>query len=158
MKKVLKILSHSILTLLFVGYIAYQFRADPIGVVSGRGLTGEEVAYPQDWTFSNDHNLIAVESRIHNPHSVTVICWIANGKLHIPARNGAEKDWPSYVLADNRVRIKVGEKVYPATLRRVSDDEVKGLIARGAEKYPRFAQATADALAGIWVFEVNPRG
>lgn len=157
MKKVLKILSHIVLTLLFVGYIAYQFRTDPIGIVSGRALSGEEVAYPANWDFTDDHQLIAVESRIGNPHSVTVICWLADGKLHIPARDGASKDWPSYVMADSRVRIKVGDKVYPASLTKIADDDVPGLIAQGASKYPRFAEAPADALAGTWVFEVGPR-
>ena len=147
---------HTVLTLLFVAYVAYQFRTDPIGMMSGRAVTGEEVAYPANWDFTNDHMTIAVESRPGSPHSVTVICWTANGKLHIPARDGATKDWPSYVLADNRVRIKVGDRVYPATLSRVADDNVEPLIAAGAAKYPRFAEAPKDALAGTWVFQVGP--
>ena len=157
MKKVLKILSHIALTLLFIGYIGYQFRTDPIEILTGRQVTGVEVSYPVDWTFADGYSTIAVETRIGNPHSVTVICWIADGKLHIPARDGASKDWPSYVMTDNRVRLKVGDRVYPATLRRLADADVAGLIAQGAIKYPRFAQAPAGVVAATWIFEVNPR-
>ena len=156
MKKALKILSHIVLTLLFLGYIAYQFRTDPIERLSGRQMTGSEFSYPGDWSFSKEYPTIAVETRIGNPHSVTVICWIADGKLHIPARNGDSKEWPSYVLEDNRVRLKLRERVYPATLRRVSDSDVAGLIAQGASKYPGFARAPAEVVADTWVFEVNP--
>ena len=156
MKKALKILSHIVLTLLFLGYIAYQFRTDPIERLSGRQVTGPEVEYPADWSFSKGFSTIAVEARPDDPHSVTVICWIADGKLHIPARDGASKDWPSYVMADNRVRLKVGDQVYPASLRRVADTDVAGLIAQGASKYPGFAQAPEDVIADTWIFEVNP--
>ena len=50
MKKAFKILSHIVLTLLFLGYIAYQFRTDPIENLSGRQVTGREVGYPGDST------------------------------------------------------------------------------------------------------------
>ena len=157
MKKAFKILSHIVLTLLFLGYIAYQFRTDPIEILSGRQVTGPEVGYPADWSFTDDYSTIAVETRTANPHSVTVICWIADDKLHIPASDGASKDWPSYVMADDRVRLKVGDQVYPASLRRVADADVAVLIAKSATKYPRFAEAPADVLASTWIFEVNPR-
>ena len=156
MKKALKILSHIVLTLLFLGYIAYQFRTDPIERLSGRQVTGPEVDYPADWSFSEVYSTIAVETRPGAPHSVTVICWIADGKLHIPARDGATKDWPSYVMEESRVRLKVGDKVYPASLRRVADADVAGLIAQGAYKYPGFAKAPGNVTADTWIFEVNP--
>ena len=53
MKKALKILSHIVLTLLFLGYIAYQFRNDTIERLYGRQVNGPEVEYPSDWSFSN---------------------------------------------------------------------------------------------------------
>ena len=58
-------------------------------------------------------------------------------------------------MADNHVRLKVGDVVYPAVLKRVSDADVGGLIAQGASKHPRFAQTPSDFLADTWVFEVN---
>ena len=157
MKKALKILTHIVLTLLFIGYIAYQFRTDPIEILSGRQVTGPEQSYPADWSFTDDYSTIAVETRTNDPHSVTVICWIAQGKLYIPARDGSSKEWPSYVMADGRVRLKVGDLVYPALLERVIGTDVAGLIAQGASKYPRFAQSSADLLSDTWVFEVNSR-
>ena len=92
MKKVLKIISHATLTFLFIGYIAYQFRTDPIYIISGKQLSGDEVTYPADWSFTNDHETIAVESRPGNPHSVTVVCFMVGDDLYIPARNGSSKE------------------------------------------------------------------
>ena len=77
MKKALKIITHIVLTLLFLGYLAYQFRTEPIEILSGRQVTGPEQSYSSDWSFTDDYPTIAVETRISNPHSVTVICWVA---------------------------------------------------------------------------------
>ena len=93
MKKALKIFSHIVLTLLFLGYIAYQFRTDPIETLSGRQVTGPELSYPVDWSLADDYQIIAIETRINYPHSVKVTCWRAQGGCMsqpevAPARNG----------------------------------------------------------------------
>lgn len=157
MKKVLKIVSHSLLTLLFVGYIAYQFRTDPIAVISGKQLSGDEVAYPADWAFTNDFETVAVEARPGNPHSVTTVCFLVNGDLYIPARNGSSKDWPAYVLNDSRVRIKVGELVYPAMMTRILDPDMTAVREAIAAKYPQFADASPTDQADVWFFRVSDR-
>ncbi len=158
MKKFLKIVSHATLTLLFVLYIAYQFRTDPIGILAGKKVTGEEVSYPADWSFSDEHMLIAVESRPGNPHSVTTVCFVHEGDLYVPAREGSTKDWPSYVLADNRVRLKIGEKIYPAAMERVTAMTLVDMGPSLAKKYPQFADATPEDIPpDTWLFKVIPR-
>lgn len=157
MKKVLKILSHTLLTLLFVGYIAFQFRTDPIGIVAGRALSGDEVAYPADWSFSNDHPLIAVETRPSDPHSVTTICWVHDGDLYVPARDGAEKEWTHMALADSTARIKVGDAVYPVRIERVMGANLADYSEALAAKYPQFADASPEDFTGTWIFRVGPR-
>lgn len=156
--KILKILAHATLTILFVLYIAYQFRTDPIGVVAGKRVTGEEVAYPADWSFSDEHVLIAVETRVGNPHSVTTICFVHGGELYVPARDGSTKDWPAYVLADNRVRLKVGDKVYPAALERMTEISIFDIAESVSKKYPQFAVASeAEVPPDMWLFKVTRR-
>ncbi len=157
MKKVIKILSHIILTLAFIAYIAYQFRTDPIGILAGKRVTGEEMAYPADWSFSNDHMLMAVETRPGNEHSVTTIGFIHKGDLHIPARDGAEKTWPTYVASNPMVRIKVGDSVYPAKLNRVMQPDREAMLASMAEKYPQAASQDPAAMASVWIYQVTPR-
>ena len=156
--KIVKILSHAVLTILFVLYIAYQFRTDPIGILAGKQVTGEEVSYPADWSFSDEHMLIAVETRTGNPHSVTTICFVHEGDLFIPAREGSTKDWPAYVLADSRVRLKIGGKVYPAALERVTDMTIADLGPSLSGKYPRLAVTSeADVPPDTWLFRVTER-
>ena len=47
-----------------------------MGPIAGRELTGDVVAAVRstDWSFTDEHNLIAVETRPDAPHSVTTIC------------------------------------------------------------------------------------
>ena len=155
--KILKILSHIVLTLLFVTYIAYQFRTDPISIISGKRLSGDEVSYPADWAFTADHPLIAVETRIGNPHSVTTVCFVYEGDLYVPARDAATKDWPGYVLNDSRARVKIGESVYPVTLTRAADVDLDSVLAAVGTKYPQFAEATDEQMASTWLFRVSSR-
>ena len=44
-------------------------------LVSGRALSGTLVTSPVDnWSFTDEHEFIAVETRPAAPHSVTVVC------------------------------------------------------------------------------------
>ncbi len=155
--KVLKIISHIVLTLLFVTYIAYQFRTDPIGLISGKKLSGDEESYPADWAFTSEHPLIAVETRVGNPHSVTTVCFVYEGDLYVPAGDAATKDWPAYALKDGRARVKVGESIYPVMLTRATDLDLDGVLAAIGTKYPQFAEATDEQRANTWLFRVSRR-
>ena len=110
--KFLKYLGIAIGVLVVVGGLAWLLRTDPIGPLSGKKLSGEERPFPDDWSFVNEHPLCAVESRVDDPHSVTTICFVHEGSLVIPAAEGSTKTWPKYVLADPRIRVKVGDAVY----------------------------------------------
>ncbi len=154
--KIIKILSHTILTLAFVAYIAYQFRTDPIHMFSGKRLSGDEFSYPSDWAFSNDYSRIAVETRPGNPHSVTTICFIHEGNLYIPARDGSGKDWTQYVLADSRVRLKMGDRVYPAAMHRVTTLQRNDVLVTILTKYPQL-DSSPETTGDLWLFRVSDR-
>ena len=79
---------------------AYVFRTDPIFMLSGKRLSGEELPYPANWSACNDHQTVAVETRVDDPHSVTTICFVHDGALVIPAMNGSEKEWPAHLVRD----------------------------------------------------------
>lgn len=155
--KILKILSHIVLTLLFVTYIAYQFRTDPIGLISGKKLSGDEVSYPADWAFTSEHPLIAVETRVGDPHSVTTVCFVYEDDLYVPAGDAATKDWPAYVMNDGRARVKIGDNVYPVMLTRATDLDLNDVLAAVGGKYPQFAEATDEQMASTWLFRVSSR-
>ena len=136
----------------------YIFRTDPIFMVSGKRLSGEELPYPADWSMCNDHQTVAVETRVDDPHSVTTLCFVHDGALIVPAMSGSEKEWPSLVVRDPRVRVKIGEHVYPAQAERMTDVSLEDLVASVAAKYPQIAeQDPADAPQDVWLFRISAR-
>jgi hypothetical protein len=155
--KVLKIIGGVVGALVVVLALVWLFRSDPIGPLAGRALSGEESPYPSSWSFTDEHMTIAVETRPVDPHSVTTICFVHEGDLYIPAQGGSEKRWTRYVLEDPRVRIKAGEGVYPARLRRVTDADVERFVSSAAAKYARMADPERELPEDIWLFRVEPR-
>ena len=156
--KVFKIIGIAVGLTVLVTAIVYFTRTDPIAIISGKRLSGDEAPYPSDWAFSNAFMTIAVESRTEDPHSVTTLGIVHEGELSIPAQSGSTKTWPQYVLADPRVRIKVGDTVYPARAERVVDVPLADIVASAARKYPRVADRdSADAPQDVWLFRFSPR-
>ncbi len=149
---------HVFLRIALAGVGALLLACGPIGPVPGGPLRGEVVSGPvEDWSFSDEHTLIAVETRPGFPHSVTTICFTHEGHLYVPARDGASKRWTRFVLADPHVRLKIGDKVYLGRAVRVDDlvaDE--GLIASAGRKYPRLGELSREELAGVWLFRIEP--
>ncbi len=136
----------------------YFLRTDPIQMISGKRLSGEELPYPQNWSVCNDHETIAVETRVDDPHSVTTICFLHEGELIVPAINGSSKEWPAHVLRDARVRIKVGQNVYAARAERVMDLSLEDAAPSVAVKYPRIVDRDPDEpLVDVWLFRIGPR-
>jgi hypothetical protein len=131
----------------------------PIGPLAGGQLDGSERPAPADWNFTNEYLTIAVEVQPDDPHSVTVVCFVSNGELYVPARDAAEKDWPQMALADGRARIRVGEDLYPVLLVRVEDDsERERVFLAAGEKYPRLAEQSGGQIPdGVWLFRADRR-
>ena len=112
----------------------------------GLWLSGEVVEQPvADWSFSNEHREIFVETRTWYfvPHSVTTVCAADGERLYVPSlyRGGGSfpesRFWNRNVVRDPRVRLKIGDKLYPGEAVLVADEEerARALAAFGA-KYP----------------------
>ncbi len=157
MKRVLKWLGIGVVGLALIAALVYATRSNPIGPLAGRQLTGEVVATAvTDWSFTDEHQLIAVETRPAAPHSVTVICFSHEGALYVPAQGGSAKAWPHFAVSDPRVRVKIGDEIYPARATRVSDPELRPiLIAAAAEKYDFELPQEPDGLDDVWVFRIE---
>ncbi len=112
----------------------------------GLWLSGELAEEPVgDWSFSNSHELIAVETRTAYliAHSVTVVCAVHAGALYVPSlysqtgRFPDERHWHRNVARDPRVRLRIGEKLYERRALLVTDAaERAGALAAFAAKYP----------------------
>ena len=136
----------------------YLLRTDPIYMISGKRLSGDELSYPADWSMCSHHQTIAVEARVDDPHSVTTICFVHDGDLIVPAMNGSEKQWPAMVVRDPRVRVKIGDSVYPARADRLVDVSMADLLPSIAAKYPQIAERDpADAPQDVWLFRISAR-
>ena len=156
--RILKWIGIASLALAVVGGVAYALRRDPIGPLAGRQLTGPVVTEPvQDWSFSDEHMLIAVETRLGDPHSVTTVCFTVDGELYVPATGGSQKQWTQHVMSDPRVRVKIDGKVYPALAERVTDTSRSADIRAAArEKYDLDANAAPPE--DLWVFRLRSPG
>src|SRR5260370_1938197 len=115
-----------------------QLRAHHMIARPGLWLKGEVVTAPvTDWSFVDkvEHpgrsiNTILVETRTPYfiPHSVRTMPFVRNGVLYIRSAHDRmhlkfpnDKPWTSNVARDPRVRIKIGDKLYEATMVLVTD-------------------------------------
>lgn len=104
----------------------------------GLRLSGEVVATPTDWSFSDAYREIAVE--VHTPyllrHSVTVWCASLDGALYLGARNPESKSWPGWTDRNPEVRARIGDRVYELRLEPIdAEDQLARIRAAYAAKY-----------------------
>src|SRR5690349_13245084 len=115
-----------------------QLRAHHMIARPGLWLKGELVTAPvTDWSFVDNvpHpgrsiNTVLVETRTPYfiPHSVRTMPFVRNGVLYIRSHQDRmdlqfpnDKSWTANVARDPRVRIKIGDKLYEASMVLVSD-------------------------------------
>jgi hypothetical protein len=115
-----------------------QLRAHHMIARPGLWLKGELVTTPvTDWSFVQDAphpgrslNTVLIETRTPYfiPHSVRTIPTVRNGELFIRSHQDRmdvpfpnDKSWTANVARDPRVRIKIGDKLYEATMVLVAD-------------------------------------
>jgi hypothetical protein len=115
-----------------------QLRAHHMIARPGLWLKGEVVTAPvTDWSFVDkvEHpgrsiNTVLVETRTPYfiPHSVRTMPFVRNGVLYIRSHQDRmdlpfpnDKSWTSNVARDPRVRIKIADKLYEATMVLVTD-------------------------------------
>ena len=128
----------------------------PLGPIPGGALSGVEVACPT--AFPADVRQIQIEVRPEDPHSVTTWNVVLEGTLFVPADFlNPVKRWPSYVEADERVRVRVGALVYTCRAIRVVDAERIDLLrAAAARKYDLDPDGAA-ASTEVWWYRIERR-
>jgi len=158
--KILKILGIGIVALGVVAALVFATRTNPLGPIAGRALTGEVVIERvTDWSFADEYYEIGVESRPAAPHSVTTHCIVREGKLYVAALDASIKDWPYFVVADPRVRVKLGNRVYPVRATRLADASLEpDLVAIWRQKYiGGDDEAEVPSMDDVWVFQLESR-
>jgi hypothetical protein len=120
---------------------------DPEDTRPGTRLTGELAATPTDWSFTNEHRLIAIEVQTPYlvPHSVTIWCAEVDGQLYVGAREPETKRWPGWADQHPDVRLGIGERTYEVRLVPLDDAErLARLLTAYAAKYD-LPPASADS-------------
>jgi hypothetical protein len=153
-----------------------QLRAHHMIARPGLWLKGEVVTTPvTDWSFveqiphpGRSINTILVETRTPYliPHSVRTMATVKNGELFIRSHQDRmdvqfpnDKSWTSNVARDPRVRLKIGDRIYEATMVLVTDRaEAIAFFGRNPEVVEKGPDGQ-DHVAGYdHVFRVFQRG
>lgn len=152
-----------------------QLRAHHMIARPGLWLKGEVVTTPvTDWSFvdSVPHpgrsiNTVLVETRTPYfiPHSVRTMPFVRNGVLYIRSHQDRmdkqfpyDKSWTADVSRDPRVRIKIGDKLYEATMVLVSDrSQAIALLGRNPETYEKGPDGQEHVAGYDHVFRVFQR-
>ena len=111
---------------------------EPSDRTPGLWLSGEVSDFPDDWSFTQDHQEIFVE--VNTPylisHSVTIWCAALDGVLYIGARDPDTKNWPSWVDSSPDIRLKIGDKLYDVRATPLDgEDTITALRQVYAQKY-----------------------
>ena len=163
MKRSLIVLGAVVACLVIALIVLRVVGLDPRERRPGLWLAGEVVTTPvADWSFTDPYQTIFVQTRSWYglPHSVTVSCTAYDRRLYLTAVYPPglvfprDRLWNKNVARDPHVRLKIGTKVYPATLAVVPDGAEKdAVLAAKAKKYPRLAGADKSR---VHVFRVEP--
>lgn len=137
----------------------------PIGPIPGGALSGEPgPAAVADWSFAAEIDTAQLETRPSDPHSVNVwFAWVGPA-LYVPSsmilgtKDPAGRGWVAHVAEDPRVRIRLGETVYPRRAVRVPDGSAEYRAARAAleARYALDPQGRDPARA-VWIYRLDPR-
>ncbi len=136
----------------------------------GFWLSGELVETPvTDWSFTDEIPEIFVETRTGYgiPHSVTTVCVAHNGTLYVPSvyfEGGEFPDariWNRNVVRDQRVRLKIGERIFEREAVLVEDpaewSEVLDAFARKSSFWKDLAEKPESERPKIIFFRMDPR-
>jgi hypothetical protein len=141
----------------------------PKGLFAGGPYLGAGEPLPADASFADPEPLIGIETRSGwLRHSVTILCLVSEGRLYVMARHAPTKRWVRDVVADPRVRVEIGGRLYAGRAVRVdgSADEDARIARAFLRKYVGVDVDAARFLAGppqagddhaeIWSFRIDP--
>ncbi len=74
--------------------------------------------------------------------------------IYLPAQGGSAKDWTHFAVSNPRVRLKIGDKVYPAIATRITGPDAReAMVAAARAKYGFDGGDTPPE--DIWLFRMD---
>ncbi len=132
-----------------------RFSDGPFGPVPGGPLAGPVATEPHpDWSKARTARYAELEVLPDRPRSLETLVLARDGVLYVAANMPRSKRWPGQVLAEPRVRIRVGDRVYERSALRVEGAAHRAaLLASMNEKYGFDVSLGGE----IWFFALEPR-
>lgn len=137
--------------------------------IGGPFRSGEITASPESWEFLEDRMEIEIQT-LNPATSRTVWVPVIDGDLYIVSGymnsplGRLWKQWPSYMEQDNRVLIRVDDRIYQQRLERITEGPITAeVMSEIAHKYfggpdtVNPAAGAAVASGSVWLFEVTDR-
>ena len=140
------------LSLLFVTLGALA-GCGPIVLIPGGELSGQVVAAPGDWKFTDAVGTVQLETRPDDPYSVNIWVTAVGDELFFAT---SETAWAAYIEHDPRVRLRVDGKIY--LLRATRSDSAadrEALLAAMKRKYD--FEPDPDETTEATVYRLEPR-
>ena len=158
-------LGAALLLWLMLGSIFALAGCGPLGPFSGGSLSGPVHAQPvDDWSFSQADETVQIETNPAEPHSVNTWCVGLGERLYVPTsmirgpKTPSERGWVKNVIADPRLRIRIGGELYERMAVRVTDVEEYDAARVALEAKYALDPAERDPEREIWIFRLDPRG
>lgn len=109
--------------------------SEPFIVFAGGELSGEVAEPPDDWSALRDEETFQLETRPDSPYSVNI--WAVGIGRDVYIGTGPDGTrWSQYIEDDPRVRLRVGNVVYPLLAEAVTDTDERVAVATAyADKY-----------------------
>ena len=95
-------------------------------------MEGEEIS-TSSFAFAAEFKLLQLEVRPSDPYSVWLRVIVKDQHLYIDAADS--RRWHKYLKDDSNVRIKLGDKIYPATTTIVTDQDLLDEFLQGRTIY-----------------------
>lgn len=121
--------------LVLLAVVSLSGCSEPFIVFAGGKLSGTVEPPPDDWSALKREETFQLETRPEDPYSVNI--WAVGIGHDVYIGTGPDGTrWSTYIEQDPRVRLRVGNTLYPLLAHKVTDPEERRKVASAyAEKY-----------------------
>ena len=143
---VLRIVGGVVAVLAIVGIVIGTRMVEPIVMVPGGTLAGEERPAPSDWAWTDAVEFVQLETRLDDSYSVNL--WgVGLGADFYVATDSAGTGWTSNLERDPVVRLRIENSLYRLNAVRVEDGgELQRVLEGYAAKYPMNTDELSEVL------------
>ena len=127
----------------------------PPHFMSGGKLSGTIVDVPGTWHLPESSALAQLETRPEDPYSINLTYVQMDGRFYFYAGD-TRTNWVQYIEQDPRVRIRIGETIYPGQAVRVTSDADLAAFAAVWANLSVFQRDPME-LGEVWLYRLEAR-